>query len=123
MDTSARPTRGVQATFDSTEKHSGEHSLRLVFDGSRNVNFSDVCHVLQVQPGTSYRFSAWVRTQGLTTDQGIRFRLEWLENSLNASTETTRRPRYPGLDATQPAMDRGSGCAPAPRVREPPRQR
>jgi tetratricopeptide (TPR) repeat protein len=79
---------GVQVTIDSSEKHSGRHSLRLGFDGSRNVDFSDVCHVMQVQPGTVYRFSAWVLAQNLTTDQGIRLRLEWLENAHNASTET-----------------------------------
>jgi tetratricopeptide (TPR) repeat protein len=79
---------GVQVTIDSSEKHSGRHSLRLGFDGSRNVDFSDVCHVVPVQPGTAYRFSAWVLAQNLTTDQGIRLRLEWLENAHNASTET-----------------------------------
>jgi Flp pilus assembly protein TadD len=83
------PTPGVQVSIDSNEKHSGQRSLRLGFDGSRNVDFSDVCHVAQVQPGTSYRFSAWVRPQGLATDQGIRFRLEWLDNTRNAFTETT----------------------------------
>jgi hypothetical protein len=85
----APPARGVQATYDANEKHSGQRSLRLVFDGSRNVDFSDVCHVVQVRPGTSYRFSSWVRAQNLTTDQGIRFRLEWVENAHSASTETT----------------------------------
>ena len=80
---------GVQVTIDSNEKHSGRRSLRLGFDGSRNVDFSDVCHVVQVQPGTAYRFSAWVLAQNLTTDQGIRFRLEWLANSHNASAETS----------------------------------
>jgi tetratricopeptide (TPR) repeat protein len=90
------PTPGVQVTIDSSEKHSGQRSLRLGFDGSRNVDFSDVCHLAQVQPGTSYRFSAWVRAQGLATDQGIRFRLEWLENARNASTETTE------VHSTQP---------------------
>jgi hypothetical protein len=80
---------GVQVTIDSSEKHSGRRSLRLGFDGSHNVDFSDVCHVLQVQPGTAYRFSAWVLAQNLTTDQGIRFRLEWLANSHNASAETS----------------------------------
>jgi Flp pilus assembly protein TadD len=83
------PTPGVQVSIDSNEKHSGQRSLRLGFDGSRNVDFSDVCHFAQVLPGTSYRFSAWVRTQGLATDQGIRFRLEWLDNTRNAFTETT----------------------------------
>jgi tetratricopeptide (TPR) repeat protein len=80
---------GVQVTIDSNEKHSGRRSLRLGFDGSRNVDFSDVCHVVQVQPGTAYRFSGWVLAQNLATDQGIRFRLEWLANSHNASAETT----------------------------------
>jgi hypothetical protein len=87
--TLAPSARGVQATFDSNEKHSGQHSLRLVFDGSRNVDFSGVCHAVEVQPGTSYVFSAWVHTQALTTDQGVRFRLDWLENGRSASTETT----------------------------------
>jgi tetratricopeptide (TPR) repeat protein len=86
--TIAPPSPGVQVTIDANEKHSGQRSLRLGFDGSRNVDFSDVCHFAQVLPGTSYRFSAWVRTQGLATDQGIRFRLEWLDNTRNAFTET-----------------------------------
>jgi tetratricopeptide (TPR) repeat protein len=80
---------GVQATFDSVGKHGGQRSLRLGFDGSRNVNYEDTCHLAEVLPGTSYQFSAWVRTEALTTDQGIRFRLDWLENSHSASIETT----------------------------------
>ncbi|HEX4277954.1 MAG TPA: hypothetical protein VHZ74_21515, partial [Bryobacteraceae bacterium] len=40
------------------------------------------------EPGASYRFSAWVHTETLTTDQGVRFRLEWTENAHNASVET-----------------------------------
>ncbi len=91
---------GVQVTIDSNEKHSGRRSLRLGFDGSRNVDFSDVCHVVQVQPGTAYRFSGWVMAQNLTTDQGIRFRLEWLANSHNASAETTE------IHGTQPWTER-----------------
>ena len=79
---------GVQVGIDSKEKHSGERSLELGFDGKHNVNFADVCHLAVVQPATRYKFSAWVRTQALTTDQGIRFRLEWTENSHAASADT-----------------------------------
>ena len=92
----APPPPGAQVTIDANEKHSGQHSLRLGFDGSRNVNFSGVCHLAQVQPGATYRFSAWVRTQDLTTDQGIRLRLDWLENSRPAFAET------PEMHGTQP---------------------
>jgi tetratricopeptide (TPR) repeat protein len=87
---------GVQSSFDAKEKHSGERSLRLNFDGRRNVDFSGICHIAFVEPGASYRFSAWVHTQALTTDQGVRFRLEWTENAHNASVET------PDVHGTQP---------------------
>jgi tetratricopeptide (TPR) repeat protein len=79
---------GVQVGIDSNEKHSGERSLQLGFDGKHNVNFADVCHLAIVQPATRYKFSAWVRTQALTSDQGIRFRLEWTENSRAAFADT-----------------------------------
>jgi tetratricopeptide (TPR) repeat protein len=87
---------GVQVGIDSREKHSGRRSLQLGFDGKHNVNFSEVCHSAVVQPATRYRFSAWVRTQGLTTDQGIRFRLQWTESGHEASVDT------PETHGTQP---------------------
>jgi tetratricopeptide (TPR) repeat protein len=87
---------GVQSSFDAKEKHSGERSLRLIFDGRRNVDFSGICHIAFVEAGAPYRFSAWVHTQALTTDQGVRFRLEWTENAHGASVET------PDVHGTQP---------------------
>jgi tetratricopeptide (TPR) repeat protein len=87
---------GVQASLDPTTKHSGNQSLRLGFDGKRNVNFSDICHFAEVQPGTTYRLSGWIRTQTLTTNQGIRFRLLWRENSQIVSLDT------PDVHGTQP---------------------
>jgi hypothetical protein len=67
--------RGVQIGIDSQEKHSGNHSLRLTFDGKSNVNFNGICHYVPVQPSTRYLFSSWVQTRALSTDQGIRFQL------------------------------------------------
>lgn len=87
---------GVQVGIDAKEKHSGERSLELGFDGKHNVDFSDVCHLAVVQPGTSYRLSAWVRTQALTSDQGIRMRLEWSEGTRSAVLDT------PEFHGTQP---------------------
>src|SRR5262249_37234933 len=72
---------GVQVGVDAREKHSGQRSLELGFDGKHNVNFSDVCHLGLVQPGRAYRLSAWIRTQSLSSDQGIRLRLEWTQNA------------------------------------------
>jgi len=80
---------GVQVAIDAKQKHTGRHSLELGFDGKHNVNFADICHLAIVEPATNYRFSAWVRTQSLTTDQGIRFRLDWLEDAHSHFTTTS----------------------------------
>lgn len=71
----APETKGVQAALDKLEKHSGNQSLRLMFTGRSNINFSDVCHWAPVEPGRSYQFSSWIRTKALTTEQGVRFTL------------------------------------------------
>jgi hypothetical protein len=67
---------GMQSSFDSHEKHSGKYSVRLVFNGTRNVDSQEPCAFAPVQPSTLYRFSAWVKTESLTSNQGLRFRLE-----------------------------------------------
>ena len=65
----------VRTSLDAREKHSGDRSLRLQFNGKSNVSFDNACTFAPVQPSTIYRFSAWVRTRALTTDQGVRFKL------------------------------------------------
>jgi tetratricopeptide (TPR) repeat protein len=72
----AQNSHGVQIQLDPKEKHSGQQSLRLTFDGTSDVSFEDVCHSVPVLPLSNYKFSAWVRTRELTSDQGIRFRLQ-----------------------------------------------
>ena len=67
--------RNVQISIDAQEAHSGGHSLRLTFDGKSIVSSTDICHYIPVTPSTSYRFSAWVKTRAVTTDQGVRFQL------------------------------------------------
>jgi len=64
---------GVQIRQDCQEKHSGSCSLRISFDGQSNLNFTDVCHIVPVQPSTTYNFSAWVHSRALSTDQGAHF--------------------------------------------------
>lgn len=61
---------GVVATIDSGAAHSGGASLRLDFDGSGNIDFHHVVQHVWMPPGR-YRLTAWVRTAGLTTDQGV----------------------------------------------------
>src|SRR6266403_4012694 len=70
--------RNLQASIDARERHSGNHSLRLTFDGKSIVSSMDICHYVPVSPSTSYHFSAWVKTREVTTDQRVRFQLRSL---------------------------------------------
>ena len=70
-----RPIEGVEMRWDEESLHSGRRSLRVDFDGKTNVNFENVWQYVPVSPSTSYRFGAFVRTQDLTTDSGIRFEI------------------------------------------------
>jgi len=80
--------RSVQSSIDTQEKHSGNRSLRIVFDGKSNTSFSGICHYVPVKPSTRYLFSAWVKTKALTSDQGIRFQLHAL-GALDTSSVVT----------------------------------
>src|ERR1700674_775970 len=70
--------RNEHFSIDAQEKPPGNHSLRLTFDGKSIVSSTEICHYVPVQPLTSYRFSAWVKTRAVTTDQGVRFQLRSL---------------------------------------------
>jgi hypothetical protein len=87
---------GVQISLDSREKHSGNHSLRLLFNGRYNLHLVGPCHLVPVQPLTAYDFSAWIRTLSITTEQGIRFQLRPL------GTQDTSAVVTPDLRSSQP---------------------
>ncbi len=67
-------TQGVEVARDCTSAKSGKCSLRIKFAGTRNLDLVAASQVTFVTPGV-YRFHAWIRTEGLTSDQGIRFRI------------------------------------------------
>ena len=67
-------TEGAEVTRDCTTASSGKCSLRISFAGTQNLAFTAASQLAFVQPGT-YRFHASIRTEALTTDQGIQFRI------------------------------------------------
>jgi|SRR5579872_1471914 len=85
---SASVVHGVHIYRDSQQPHSGHFSLRLTFDGRADLNFLDVCHRIPVQQGRRYEFSAWVRSDSITTDEGVRFVL-WALSVSNKNTVAT----------------------------------
>jgi len=95
-----RPSDGAQMDLDEETVHSGSRSLRVTFDGSQNVDFANLWQFVVVQPNTRYSFSAYLRTQDLTTDSGIRFEIADTNHTSNLDVAT------PGATGTQPwALD------------------
>jgi tetratricopeptide (TPR) repeat protein len=69
------PLSAVNFEFDSAFAHSGTRSLRIEFDGTDNVDFGHLFQYVPVASDVRYHFSAFVRTEGLTTDRGISFEI------------------------------------------------
>jgi tetratricopeptide (TPR) repeat protein len=88
--------------FDSAFVHSGTRSLRVDFDGTENVNFGHLFQYVAVAPQTRYQFSAYVRTESLTTDRGIGFEIldvHHPEQVQIATTELTGTNPWTRLEA------------------------
>lgn len=88
--------RGVVATLDRSQRHSGRQSLRLVFSGKDNSAYAEACHYVLVDPGVSYRLSGWILVKEFETSEGIRLRLSVPGNAGAASAET------PDVRGTEP---------------------
>jgi len=69
------PLSAAQFDFDTAFAHSGTRSLRIEFDGTENVDFGHLFQYVPVASDARYHFSAFVRTEGLTTDRGISFEI------------------------------------------------
>jgi hypothetical protein len=74
FDWSVARTQGVEVARDCTTAWSGKCSLRVSFAGTQNLDLAAASQMTLVKPGP-YRFHAFIRSEGLTTDQGIRFRV------------------------------------------------
>ena len=69
------PLSAAHFDFESAFAHSGTRSLRIEFDGTENVDFGHLFQYVPVASAARYHFSAFVRTEGLTTDRGISFEI------------------------------------------------
>jgi len=74
FDWNVTRTEGVEVSRDFTTAWSGKYSLRISFAVTQNLDFAAASQLAFVKPGP-YRFQAFIRSEGLTTDQGIRFRI------------------------------------------------
>jgi hypothetical protein len=75
LDWRVLPTEGTVVSLDSVGVFEGVRALRIIFDGSHNVDYGHVFQYVPVHAKTRYRFSGHMRLQGITTDSGLRFQV------------------------------------------------
>jgi tetratricopeptide (TPR) repeat protein len=72
-----RETAGLSTamSYDTSVFHSGKRSLRIDFGGGANPDFADVVEFVAVRPQTAYHFRAYMRTDSISTESGMRFHI------------------------------------------------
>jgi hypothetical protein len=67
------PLLGVATDFDSESAPNGSRAVRVEFNGGSNLALAAPAQYVPVEPGRSYHFHASMRTEGITTESGMRF--------------------------------------------------
>lgn len=80
---------GAAIDFDvAPDGHPGR-AVKIEFEGGANMDLAEPGEYVPVEPGKSYRFRGWMRTQDITTESGMRFTLTDPNhaNALNVNTD------------------------------------
>ena len=77
-----REVDGASFEYDTETRHAGTRSLRVTFDGTANVDLEDPKQYVLVEASRRYRLAAYLRTEGITTNSGVRLMI--------------RDPKFPG---------------------------
>jgi tetratricopeptide (TPR) repeat protein len=67
------PRLGVAIDFDSAPPSYGTRSIRLDFGGGTNIILDQPSQFVAVEPSRTYHFHAYIRTEGISTESGVRF--------------------------------------------------
>ena len=67
------PPVGVALDFETAPALHGVRALRLDFGGGTNLELYEPQQFVPVEPKQTYRFHAFMRTESLTTESGMRF--------------------------------------------------
>ncbi len=63
---------GAVVNVVNSEAVEGSNSLKILFDGTKDVGFHHVTQAVKVEGGTKYLFSGYIKTRGVTSKSGIR---------------------------------------------------
>jgi tetratricopeptide (TPR) repeat protein len=69
------PVPGTAFDLVTDVTHDSPRAARVVFDGSANVDYANLWQFVPVTPGTRYQFSAFMRTDSISSASGPQFQL------------------------------------------------
>jgi hypothetical protein len=85
LDWRVVPVAGVQVTRQSCDR--GSPCVKIDFSGSENLEYRQIAQAAVV-PSGAYRFTALGRSAGITTDEGVGFRIVDRENPSRLDVRT-----------------------------------
>ena len=91
FDWKAQAVDGAESTRDDSVAKNGRWSAKVQFAGSHNVDYAHLWQVTVLRPG-NYQLHGWLKTERITTDQGIRVHMYDTEDprKLDISTEPAK---------------------------------
>jgi len=71
----------VYIGYDWEERKEGKYSLFIEFNGKENIEFRNITKIVPVKPEHEYNFSYFIKTDDLTTQNGIYWNINCYPNS------------------------------------------
>lgn len=74
FDWRIQPSDRVDTVLDRTNPKDGDWSIHITFHGDDNIPYDNVIQTARVRPGP-HHLRAWISTDGITTNEGLRVRV------------------------------------------------
>lgn len=88
-------TDDAEARRDTTVAKDGLASLMVSFSGKENIDYSGVRHDLAVQKGQRYNLTFWIKTEGISTNEGMFVEVDGQASEKQLGTTYWQQSRIP----------------------------
>lgn len=79
---------GAKISFDHSIVFERKSSLKIVFSGKENVDFSHVYQFVSLKPNTEYALRAHMKTEAVTTKSGLKIEISGIGPGFYGASET-----------------------------------
>jgi hypothetical protein len=103
------PGAGYKFSLDDFQARTGSRSLRISFDGTTNSDFWGMRQWVVVEPNTDYDFTAAIKTENLTTTNGVFFVVTNATSNAKAIHEDTTEAHSGSIPWTEQRLQIHTG--------------